>query len=306
MKTVFVAGSINMDIVAKATRHPRIGETVAGRDMLFLPGGKGANQAISSARLGVPTILIGKLGTDAFGRELRNFLSGEGIDLQLVQNVPGVPTGTAVVTVADGDNTIVVVPGANAQVTIGDVETAGLSRGDVAVAQFEIPLATVAAFFQRARSAGATTILNPAPAREFDHDLLRFVDIVILNESELGLLSGKNVNAESDSAEIVRAAESLRAFAGQVICVTLGERGILALVEEKTIAFKGHSVRVIDTTGAGDCFVGAVAARLAAGEPLDQALSYANSAASICVQRIGAGPSMPTGKEVQQSIAAGS
>lgn len=302
MNTVFVAGSINMDIVARATRHPRIGETVVGEDLLFLPGGKGANQAVASVRLGAPTVLIGKLGADAFGRELRTFLSGEGIDLTLVRDVTGIPTGTAVITVADENNTIVVAAGANAVVTEADVAAPSISRGDVTVSQFEIPPATVTAFFQRARSAGAKTILNPAPAIEFDRDLLELADILILNETELAFLAGKSIGAGSDSAKIVRAARSLRAFATQIICVTLGEGGALAVAGEKTIALKGHSVTVTDTTGAGDCFVGAVAARLAAGAQIEEALRYANSAAAICVQRMGAGQSMPTRDEVQASI----
>jgi ribokinase len=130
------------------------------------------------------------------------------------------------------------------------------------------------------------------------------VDVLILNETELAFLSGANVGAESDNAAIGKAGGALRAFPAQVICVTLGARGVLALIGETPIALKGHAVAVKDTTGAGDCFVGAVAARLAAGAPIDDALRYANSAAAISVQRIGAGPSMPTSREVQESIAA--
>ncbi len=144
MGRVFVAGSINMDVVATADRHPRIGETVAGKEVLYFPGGKGANQAVAAAKLGAPTTLIGRLGRDAFGAELKAFLAAQEIDLSLVQETPEVHSGTAIVTVANADNTIVVIPGANALVGADDVAAASLAKGDVAVSQFEIPLPAIA------------------------------------------------------------------------------------------------------------------------------------------------------------------
>src|ERR1700687_5019902 len=185
MGRVFVAGSINMDVVATADRHPHIREIVAGSAVLYFPGGKGANQAVAAAKLGAPTTLIGRLGKDAFGDELKAFLAAQGIDLSFVQQTSDTHTGTAIITVANADNTIVVIPGANAQVSAADVETPTLATGDIAVSQFEIPLPTIDAFFERARAAGATTILNPAPAQKFSRDLLALVDILIVNESAL-------------------------------------------------------------------------------------------------------------------------
>jgi ribokinase len=149
MGRVVVAGSINMDVVASASRHPRIGETVAGSAVCYFPGGKGANQAVAAAKLDAPTTLIGRLGTDAFGGELRAFLAAQGIDLTYVQETAGAHSGTAVITVANADNTIVVVPGANALVTAADVAAATLANGDIAVSQFEIPLPAIHAFFTR-------------------------------------------------------------------------------------------------------------------------------------------------------------
>jgi ribokinase len=298
MGRVFVAGSINMDVVVTAGRHPRIGETIAGKDVLYFPGGKGANQAVAAAKLGAPTTLIGRLGADAFGGDLKAFLAAQGIDLGLVQETPGAHSGTAIITVANADNTIVVVSGANAQVNPADIAAAPLAKGDIAVSQFEIPLPTISAFFQRARTAGATTILNPAPAIEFEAHLLGLVDILILNETELGLLAGTALRDTDDAARFVEAARSLRGGANQIICVTLGKRGVLALVDGKPLMVEGRAVKAIDTTGAGDCFVGALASQLAGGKPLHDALGYANAAASICVQRMGAAPSMPTAAEV--------
>src|SRR5262249_47695785 len=155
-----------------AERHPRVGETVPGKDVLYFPGGKGANQAVAAAKLGAPTALIGRVGRDAFGAELRAFLSRQGVDLSLVRETEGAHTGTAIITLANADNTIVVVPGANGLVTPEDVEAVPLAKSDIAVSQFEIPLPSISAFFERARAAGALTILNPAPAREIGKDLL--------------------------------------------------------------------------------------------------------------------------------------
>ena len=207
-------------------------------------------------------------------------------------------TGTAIITLANADNTIVVVPGANGLVSADDVAAAEFAQGDIAVSQFEIPLPTIAAFFKRARAAGATTILNPAPARAIDAGLLGLVDILVLNETELGLLARMELRDTDEHVRFIDAARSLRVFDRQTICVTLGKRGVLALLDEEPVMVPGREVTAVDTTGAGDCFVGALAARLALGASIRDALGYANIAASICVQRMGAAPSMPTAAEV--------
>jgi ribokinase len=302
MGAVFVAGSINMDVVATADRHPKIGETVAGRKVLYFPGGKGANQAVAATKLGATTTLIGRVGNDAFGRDVRAFLAAQGVDPSFVRETFDAHTGTAIITLANADNTIVVIPGANALVDAADVDAAPLARGDVAVSQFEIPLPAIGAFFKRARSAGATTILNPAPAIAFDPELLDLVDILILNETELGLLVKAELRDADDRSLFIDAARSLQAGANKVICVTLGKRGVMALVDSKPLIIPARAVEAIDTTGAGDCFIGAVAAQLADGKPIRDVLEYANIAASICVQRMGAAPSMPTAAEVASAM----
>ena len=168
----------------------------------------------------------------------------------------------------------------------------------MAVSQFEIPLPTIAAFFQRARSAGATTLLNPAPAQKMSAELLALVDILVLNETELGFLAGTELSDNDEAARIIQVARQLQAREDQTICVTLGKRGVLALAGDQEFAVPGRVVKAVDTTGAGDCFVGALAAQLADEVPLRTALAFANAAASISVQRMGAGPSMPTAAEV--------
>jgi ribokinase len=302
MNNVYVAGSINMDVVATAARYPKLGETVPGREIFFFPGGKGANQAVSAAKLGAPAILIGCLGEDAFGRELSNFLSFHGIALTNVRYSTESHTGTAVITVVESDNAIVVIPGANALVNETDVAQLALAKGDVLVSQFEIPTSTVYAFFSRAGSIGATTILNPAPAIDFDSSLLRLVDILVLNESELGFMTRLPLHESDPESFFIEAARTLQMRDGQTVCVTLGKRGAVALNNGGIITIPGRLVRAVDTTGAGDCFVGALAAQIAAGATIGAALEYANVAASLCVQRMGAGPSMPTAAEVAVAL----
>jgi len=266
--------------------------------VLYFPGGKGANQAVAAAKLGAPTTLIGRLGRDAFGDELKAFLAAQGVDLTFLQQTSEAHTGTALITIANADNTIVVVPGANALVSAADVAAPAFAKGDIAVSQFEIPLPAISAFFHRARAVGATTILNPAPAIEAERELLDLADILILNETELGLLAKTELSDTDDPARFIEAARSLQTSQDKTVCVTLGWRGALALIDGRPLIIPGRAVKAIDTTGAGDCFVGAVAAQLAAGKSIADALHYANAAASICVQRMGAAPSMPTAAEV--------
>ncbi len=197
MGAVYVAGSVNMDVVVAAPRYPKIGETIAGREIGFFPGGKGANQAVAAARLGVSAALIARVGADAFGRDLRTFLKAQQIDLDRLRETPQAATGTAQITVVDGSNTIIVVAGANAMLGEADVGAVPFAAGDVAVSQFEIPAATVRAFFTQARAKGARTILNPAPAGPIDGELMRLTDVLILNETELSLLAGQEIDAAS-------------------------------------------------------------------------------------------------------------
>lgn len=294
-----------MDVVATTARYPRIGETVPGNDVFFFPGGKGGNQAVAAARLGAPTSLIGRIGRDSFGADLKAFLSAQGVDLRYLLESDHASTGTALIVVAEKDNAIVVVPGANAELSAADIERAEISHGDVLLSQFEIPATTISAFFARGRACGARTVLNPAPAIAFDRALLALADLVILNETELATFTRQKVDANTSQAEIADAARALRTNADQIVCVTIGGRGAVAVIDGDTHCIAGRPVAVVDTTGAGDCFAGAVAAELARGRPLREALAFANVAASICVQRMGAGPSMPSLDEVAAAVRIG-
>lgn len=298
MGKVVVLGSINMDIVVDAERHPRVGETVAGTGPHYIPGGKGTNQAVAAARLGAKTTMVGRVGKDAFGQELLSFLQKENLDLSNVSEVTSTPTGTALITISGGHNTIVVVPGANGLVAGEDAALATVGKDDVVVAQYEIPLEAIASEFRHAKESGATTILNPAPAKALDAELLALSDHLVLNETELAHYLG--VETTMDKDEAVAAVRRVRGNVQQTVTVTLGEGGAVTLAKDNVIDTAGRMVAVVDTTGAGDCFVGALAAQLAEGVLLEKALGYANLAASVSVQRLGAAVSLPTAEELVQ------
>jgi ribokinase len=306
MSKVTVVGSINMDVVAVAGRHPRIGETVMGSELHLLPGGKGANQAVAACRAGITTAMVGRVGDDAFADELLGFLEDEQLDLRGTHRLAGAPTGTAVIAVADGQNTIVVVPGANALLAPADVADIDVAGDDVVIAQLEVPQDTITAAFLRAAAVGATTMLNAAPAAVCAPALLQCTDVLVINETELATLSGQDVEraAAMTADEAVVHARALRVRPDQVVVVTLGAVGAIAVAGDDVLRVAGHVVDVVDTTGAGDCFVGNLAAALARGAELGAALAAANLAAASCVQILGAAVSMPRAETTDAPSAA--
>jgi ribokinase len=291
---VYVFGSINMDVVAFADRRPKSGETVMGSELRLLPGGKGANQAVAAARAGADTALAGRLGDDAFGAQLLTFLAAEGVDLALTRQLADETSGVALIVVSDHDNAIVVVPGANARLDDEAVSAAPIAAGDVVVAQLETPQTTTIAAFEKAAGAGATTILNPAPLAPIEDRLLELLDVVVVNESELAALVGERPGQAITTQWALEHAGRLRERGARTVLVTIGAAGLVVCDEVSTSHIPGHEVRAVDTTGAGDCFVGNLAAALAGGAPLGAAAERANRAAALCVQAIGAAPSMPT------------
>jgi ribokinase len=301
MGKVIVVGSINVDLVVTADRFPRPGETLIGNSFARHPGGKGANQAVASARMGARTIMVGAVGPDPFGEFMRVTLSQTGVDTALVRIIPDASTGTAVITVAGGENSIVVVAGANAALA---VEAGALPIGpdDVVVAQLEVPFAAWSGAFMMARAAGATTILNAAPADPEIVDLLPLCDVVVLNEIELGALSGQPLSDAAEASGLLAAMRAVRSTSGQIVIATRGKSGFICLGPNGVIEAAGHDVAVIDSTGAGDCFVGAFAAGLVLDRDLPRALFLANAAAAISVQRPGAGSSMPMRVEVTEQF----
>ncbi|WP_434995817.1 ribokinase [Arthrobacter sp. Ld5] len=288
---IVVVGSINADLVVTAHRHPRPGETVAGRSMTVLPGGKGANQAVAAALLGAEVTLIGAVGSDAYADVALSVLTTAGVDLRPVQRTAGA-TGIAVIQVADdGENTIVVLPGANAGMTPGLVKaSAGAIReAAVVVVQGELPADATAAAI---RLAAGRVIVNLAPVIAVDAAALLRADPLVVNEHEGALVLAHLGGPTSvDHGAVV---EGLLGLGFASVVMTLGDAG--ALVAERGVLHRvpAPQVTAVDTTGAGDAFVGALAARLTAGEPLRDAVRFAVRVGSSTVQRPGAQPSYPT------------
>lgn len=301
MGRIVVVGSINMDIVAEVSRMPRGGETIVGDKISQMPGGKGANQAVAAVRAGAPTVLVGALGDDAFGDTLITFLSNENLDTGGVSRVPG-PSGTTVIALEhSGENRIIIIPGANNKVPEDVVAEFAFSKDDVVLLQNEIPEAVNNAAAKSARAAGARVVLNTAPYRPIETDLLDSVDIVIANETEFSELLA---DAPADlSRPAVAELLAGGAAAPHDLIVTLGGDGVVARLDGEVFQVDAHQVTVRDTTGAGDSFCGALAAALASGEGAAQALRYANATAAIAVQEFGASPSMPTQQQVRDFLA---
>jgi ribokinase len=297
---VVVVGSINDDLVVSADRLPGPGETVSGTAVAHSSGGKGANQAVAAARAGVVVLMVGCVGRDEAGARLVAGLLDAGVDTSWVTPVDA-PTGVAVVTVAGGENFIVVVPGANKLLDLQKIVNVPNITNDVIVAQLETPVAATTEAFRRARAAGAATVLNPAPAATVPAELLALVDHLVVNEHEVDLVLG--VVAADLVADRGDARARLRRATTATVHLTLGADGVLVLAPDEVVVVPGRPVDVVDSTGAGDCYVGTFAAGLAAGVRVAEAAGRANAAAALSVTRVGAGPAMPTAAEVDAFLA---
>jgi ribokinase len=296
---VVVVGSLNMDLVARAQRLPRGGETLPGESFFTAPGGKGANQAVAVARLGASVAMVGNVGDDAYGQQLRQALQVEGVDCQGVGTCTGVSSGVALIVVdAASQNAIVIIPGGNGLLGPESVRRfdALLQQAEVIICQLEVPAATVAWTLARGRELGKTVILNPAPATgPLPAEWFAHIDYLIPNESEAEALAGVKVD-DLDSAR--RAAERLRKMGAGKVIVTLGAEGALLVDAAGSRHFPAPRVQPVDTTAAGDTFVGGFAASLARGLPEDEAIGFGQRAAALSVTRAGAQPSIPYLKEL--------
>jgi len=289
---VVVVGSVNMDLVVRAPRLPAPGETISGGEFATIPGGKGANQAVASARLGTRTAFLGCLGQDVFGEQLAEGLRRNGVDCQGLRIRPG-PTGVALIVVdGAGRNGIVLAPGANALLAPDDVDgsEALLASARVLVAQLEVPLATVAHAVRRAREMSKVVVLNPAPAQPLPREVLEAVDYLVPNEIEAEMLSGVRTGSIEDA---ITAGRRLRELGARNVIVTLGERGVVAVTGHSAEHLPAPEITPVDTTAAGDTFIGGMCVALVEGRPLHQAIQFAQAAAAISVTRFGAQPSIP-------------
>ncbi len=297
MSDIIVVGSLNADLVVRAPRFPEPGETISGQDLAIIPGGKGANQAVAAARQGASVAMLGRVGDDSFGPTLLRNLQENKVDTAHVRT-DEFATGTAIIVVdSSGQNSIVLSPGANGKVSPADVEAVSFQDAQLLLLQLEIPLETVAYAASVARQNGLRVILNPAPARQLPDLLLADVDILVPNESELQLLSGQSVS-EIDSAR--SAAQSLVLKGVNTVIVTLGAKGALLVTDKEAVHVPTFKVEVVDTTAAGDAFIGGLAAALLKGKPLEEAVRYGNASGALAATRFGAQPSLPTRDEVKE------
>ena len=288
---IVVFGSLNMDLMVRVPRAPRGGETLQGRSFLQNPGGKGANQAVACARPGARVAMVGCVGQDDFGRTLRSALTEDGVDVTHVREA-ATSTGVAVVMVDDeGENRITIIPGANDRVEADPA----IPSGRFLLLQCEVPMAEVVRAAQIMRAKGATVVMNPAPVCSLPDALWPLVDILVMNEIEAAELSDRVV---TDPASASAAATSLRKRGPSTAIVTLGSQGVVVADDAGCRHFPAPAVQVVDTTAAGDTFIGAMCAALVAGQAMDEAVTRGIQAATICVTRPGAQASIPSLREL--------
>ncbi|MDJ0616696.1 MAG: ribokinase [Calothrix sp. MO_192.B10] len=292
--SIIVFGSINIDLVAAAPRLPLPGETLLGHHFFKAPGGKGANQAVATARLGITTHMVGRVGAHGFGAELVNSLKTAGVKTDDVFVDDSVSSGVALISVDDGgENQIIVIPGANGNVDNQDVERLShlLPGSQALLLQLEIPMDAVVAAAQAAREAGVTVILDPAPVQsQLPEELYSLVDIITPNEVEAGQLVGFPVDGEESAT---KAGEVLLQRGVKCAIVKLGAKGVVCATAEENFFIPAFAVETVDTTAAGDAFSGGLAAGLSTGLPLRQAVVWGAAAGALAAMKSGAQPSLP-------------
>jgi ribokinase len=299
MHKIVVVGSINMDIVNRVERHPSPGETISGKGVLYFAGGKGANQAVAAAQSHVYVTMVGSLGKDAFAVDLKSALTLKNVDTSWILEKEGT-SGIAFITVDDlGENIIILEKGANGTFSPEDLSSTPVmfDKDTTLLLQNEIPFATNLRAMELAKRGGSRIIFNPAPVLELSNDIIQMIDLLILNEKEAEALSGVRISNEMD-AQI--AIEKLLDAGGNSIIITLGDKGSLYAnrMERGKLLCPAYKVKPVDTTAAGDTFIGAYAAASGAGMSVDQSLQYASAAAAIVVTREGAQSSIPTKEEI--------
>ena len=295
---IIVFGSINMDLVVYSEAKPNDGETVIGNSFETFLGGKGSNQAVAASKLGANVSFVGKVGSDLYGQKLKEQLNLEKVNTQLLDEIEG-ESGVAVINVIESssENQIIVIPGANAHVSADQIDDKTLASVEILISQLEVPPNQIELLFSRVKQGHCYRILNVAPAIEFSTSLFNETDLLVVNEIELEALAKKKL--KDTNIDSIRASVDLLSLAKhQAIVVTLGAEGVYVRDQNKDEYIEGHKVNSVDTTGSGDCFVGAMASYLIEDKNLFDASVFANKAASISVTRKGASSSMPTKDEV--------
>lgn len=301
MSIITVVGSLNMDLVVNTPRVPVLGETILGSGFMTAPGGKGANQAVAAAKLGGRVHMVGCVGNDIFGRDLLENLALNKVEVETVKTVDGVATGIAMIVVKDGDNFIIVDPGANSHLIPDLVEQAEewIKNSFITVIQLEIPMESVEKAIKLSKKHGVKVLLNPAPARNLSDELLSRVDIFTPNETECELITGLPAKTIDEAKAAV---SYLQAKGIPQVIITMGSRGVVYNRENEIIHKPVPKVKVVDTTAAGDSFSGAVAVALSQGKCIDEAIDFANVVGTLTVMKKGAQTSLPTLADVSNFI----
>jgi ribokinase len=301
MADILVVGSLNADLVVRAPRFPKPGETISGEDLQIIPGGKGANQAVAAARQGISVAMTGRVGNDSFGPELIDNLKQNQVNSDHVQVDAASATGTAIIVVdASGQNSIVLSPGGNGRVSAADLEKVSFADYRLLLLQLEIPIEAVLAAARRAKESGLRVLLNPAPAGALPEELISLPDFLLPNESELSLLTGEPV---SDISSAESAARRLLERGARNVIVTLGASGALIVNEEGTQHVPSFKVDAVDTTAAGDAFIGGFASALLQDRSLEEAVRYGCACGALAATKFGAQPSLPARAEVEKLLA---
>lgn len=301
MKKILVLGSLNMDLVTRVSITPKVGETLLGDGLEQIPGGKGANQAVAIGKLGGEVAMLGRVGMDGFGDVLMKNLAANGVKAHLTRAIQGPPTGVALIMVNDsGDNSIVVIPGANFALNKEDLTPEMFEGYDYLLAQLETPVDTIETAFTMAKEQNIYTILNPAPARTLSEQLIGLTDLLVPNETEFETLTGIQPDSE---AHIIEGAQILFETGVKEIIITLGEEGACHVGASGNLHYvKGHKVKAVDTTAAGDSFIGGLLYGMAHGEDVKEAMSRAVIVGALTVTKLGAQSSLPTLKDVEDYV----
>jgi ribokinase len=298
MPDILVIGSLNADLVVRAPHFPQPGETISGDDLHIIPGGKGANQAVAAARQGASVAMLGRVGKDSFSPFLLENLKSDSVDITNVHSDDSA-TGTAIIVVdVSGQNSIVLSAGANGKVTPNDIKALNI-EAKVLLLQLEIPLETVIHAAKWGKQKGMIVILNPAPARELPDELIANVDYILPNETELSLLTNVPV---TDISSTEKAAQVLLARGAKNVVITLGSKGALLVSSDQTTQVNAYKLDAVDTTAAGDAFIGGFASALLRGFEIEEAVKYANACGALATTKFGAQPSLPTKEEVEKFI----
>jgi len=296
--SVISLGSINMDLVVRTPRFANPGETLVGLDFYTAPGGKGANQAVAAGRLGVDTLMFGRIGNDFFGKNLLKNLRENNVGVEGVKTDNSLPTGTALITVDNNaENTIIIIPGSNGAVSDSDIDnlTPYLKEAKILMLQLEIPLGTVVAAAKLAKENEVKVLLDPAPARELPDGLLKLCDFITPNETEAEILTGVKVNGPEDAK---KAAEILIKKGVQAVIVKMSSKGSFYYDGSTEILFSAYKVDAVDTVAAGDAFNGGFAAAFSEGKTIEETLQWANACGALSTTKPGAQPSMPSREDL--------